>query len=374
MDFDSRTGLNNVTVVASGGNGYATATDNQLVITTGTVNSVSVVGYVVAEFSIENRSGLRPTTAGRTLDVASTGEAGLDFGNVTFPVGVIPISGIVDNGTGQAGATSTSFILRSAAAFATSELVGHTIYITGGTGVGQSRLITANVGATDTLTIDPAWTTTTDNTSTYIVYPTPPGSTTAPAPANVVQINSVSTSSVTTVNANIGTTQPINFTGTGASALAKSDMVDIAGAVVSTSTAQIGSNLVNIAGSAVNTSSAQLGVNVVNFGGSAGTFSGGRPEVNTTHLRGTSSVATAGYVGIDWAQIINPTTVQGLTNTTIGTISSVSSVPDSSGVTTLLSRIGSAISISAGIVAADMKKINNVTVNGTGVFGSEWGP
>jgi hypothetical protein len=55
VDFDARTGLNNIRVVATGGNGYATATDNQLVITTGTVNSVSVVGEVVAEFSIENR-------------------------------------------------------------------------------------------------------------------------------------------------------------------------------------------------------------------------------------------------------------------------------------------------------------------------------
>src|SRR5690349_13908034 len=33
--------------------------------------------------------------------------------------------------------------------------------------------------------------------------------------ANATQINSVSTSSVTAVNANIGTTQPVNFTGTG---------------------------------------------------------------------------------------------------------------------------------------------------------------
>lgn len=55
VDFDSRTGLNNVRVVATSGNGYATASDYQLVITTGTVNSVSVVGEVIAEFSIENR-------------------------------------------------------------------------------------------------------------------------------------------------------------------------------------------------------------------------------------------------------------------------------------------------------------------------------
>src|SRR6478609_4891710 len=46
VDFDSRTGLNNVRVVASGGNGYATATNYALVITTGSVNSVSVVGEV----------------------------------------------------------------------------------------------------------------------------------------------------------------------------------------------------------------------------------------------------------------------------------------------------------------------------------------
>lgn len=55
VDYDSRTGLNNVAVVASGGNAYAVSTDYDIVITTGTVNSVSVVGYVVGTFSIQNR-------------------------------------------------------------------------------------------------------------------------------------------------------------------------------------------------------------------------------------------------------------------------------------------------------------------------------
>lgn len=86
---------------------------------------------------------------------------------------------------------------------------------------------------------------------------------------NVKNINNVATTSVTTVSAYQGTTQPINFTGTGASASAKSDIIDIAGSAVSTSTAQ-------------------LGVNVVNFGGSAGTFASGRAEVNATHLAGTA--------------------------------------------------------------------------------------
>lgn len=75
VDFDSRTGLNNVRVVATSGNGYATASNYQLVITTGTVGGTSAVGYVVAEFSIENRSALMPTTAGRTLVVDAAGLA-----------------------------------------------------------------------------------------------------------------------------------------------------------------------------------------------------------------------------------------------------------------------------------------------------------
>lgn len=82
VDFDSVTGLNNIRVVATGGNGYLTATNYTLVITTGTVNSVSVVGECVGSFSIENRSALMPTTAALTLDVSATGEAGVDWGNV----------------------------------------------------------------------------------------------------------------------------------------------------------------------------------------------------------------------------------------------------------------------------------------------------
>src|SRR3990167_6308879 len=74
-DFDTRTGLHNITIVATSGNGYATATDYSVVITVGTVDAISVVGYVVFSFSLENRGLLRPTTAGRTLDVSAAGEA-----------------------------------------------------------------------------------------------------------------------------------------------------------------------------------------------------------------------------------------------------------------------------------------------------------
>lgn len=55
VDFDSVTGLNNVLIDLSADAFYAIANDYQVVITTGTVGGTSVVGYVIAQFSIENR-------------------------------------------------------------------------------------------------------------------------------------------------------------------------------------------------------------------------------------------------------------------------------------------------------------------------------
>lgn len=81
-DFNSLTGYNNVRVVASAGNTFATATNVDLVVSTGTIAGVSAVGESVGSFSIENRSALMPTTAARTLDVTATGAAGIDWGNV----------------------------------------------------------------------------------------------------------------------------------------------------------------------------------------------------------------------------------------------------------------------------------------------------
>lgn len=75
-DFDSVTGLNHVRIdTSSDGTFYAAGGDFQIVITTGTVGGTSAVGYVVGEFSINNRTALRPATAGRTLVVDSAGLA-----------------------------------------------------------------------------------------------------------------------------------------------------------------------------------------------------------------------------------------------------------------------------------------------------------
>ncbi len=75
VDCDSRTGMHKIAIVASGANGFASGTDYALVVTTGTVGGSSVVGTVVAEFSIEKASALRPATSGRTLVVDADGLA-----------------------------------------------------------------------------------------------------------------------------------------------------------------------------------------------------------------------------------------------------------------------------------------------------------
>ncbi len=60
---------------SSDGTFYAAGHDFSVVVTAGTADSVSIIGEVVGYFSIQNRSALRPTTAGRTLAVDASGLA-----------------------------------------------------------------------------------------------------------------------------------------------------------------------------------------------------------------------------------------------------------------------------------------------------------
>lgn len=228
-DFDSVTGLNHFAIdTSSDGTFYSADSNFDVVITTGTVDSVSVVGAVVASFTLRKNSGLKATVAGRTLDVSANGEAGLDFGNIGAPAaGAVPVLGIVDNGTAQA-ATSTTLQLRAAAAFADSELNGAWILITGGTtGGGQVRRIKSYVGSTDTATVD-AWTTTPTGTITYVILAAPP-------------------------------------------------LID--------------ANVSQFGGAAGTFSGGRPEVNTTQFNGTNVTASAGRPEVNTTHVAGTAQSA-----------------------------------------------------------------------------------
>jgi len=74
-DFDTVTGLNNVRIDTSDAF-YAAGSNFQVVITTGTVDSVSVVGEVVAQFSIAARP-----VQGLAANVITAAATAADFGS-----------------------------------------------------------------------------------------------------------------------------------------------------------------------------------------------------------------------------------------------------------------------------------------------------
>ena len=75
VDHDSVTGLNLLTIVATSGNGFEAGKQYNLVITTGTVDSVSAVGEVVGTFSIEAEAAFTrlgaPAGASVSADIAA---------------------------------------------------------------------------------------------------------------------------------------------------------------------------------------------------------------------------------------------------------------------------------------------------------------
>ncbi len=93
-DFDSVVGLNLVSVVATGGNGFAAGENIEIVLDAGTVGGTTVIGYAVGSFSVENRSNLRSTTVGQNeVDVTATGAVGIDWNNIENPTTAQNLSG-----------------------------------------------------------------------------------------------------------------------------------------------------------------------------------------------------------------------------------------------------------------------------------------
>jgi hypothetical protein len=121
-DFDSVAGLNHVRIDTSADAFYANGSSFECVITTGTVDTVSVVGSCVGRFTLRNQAYLYSTSPGRTLDVSTGGEAGLDWANVGSPTTTVgltattiatsqqitSVSGSVGS-VGTGGITSSSF-------------------------------------------------------------------------------------------------------------------------------------------------------------------------------------------------------------------------------------------------------------------------
>lgn len=108
VDFDSVTGLHHYAIDTSAdGTFYSAGSFFSIVITAGTVDSVSVVGTVVAEFTIRKNSALKPTTAGRTLAVDASGRALGDVDTIKTQT-VTCVAGVTVLASVGTAATSTA--------------------------------------------------------------------------------------------------------------------------------------------------------------------------------------------------------------------------------------------------------------------------
>ena len=117
--FDSVTGLNHFAIdTSSDGTFYAAGSFFDIVITTGTVDSVSVVGAVVGSFTLRKNSSLKPATAGRTL--------------------VVDASGLADANAVKLGPTGSGTAQ-------TARDIGTSVLIAVGTGTGQINLVSGAV-------------------------------------------------------------------------------------------------------------------------------------------------------------------------------------------------------------------------------------
>lgn len=90
--------------------------------------------------------------------------------NQDSATGGIVGNAVMTNGTAQAGA-ATSITLASGASATNGLYDPGVILLTGGTGVGQARNILDYVGSTKVATVDKAWRTNPDSTTTYVVQP-----------------------------------------------------------------------------------------------------------------------------------------------------------------------------------------------------------
>lgn len=100
------------------------------------------------------------------ITAATIADGAIDRATFTADTGLLTVR----SNTAQAGANGTITLDASASAV-DSFYVGEAITITGATGIGQTRIITAYVGATKVATVDFNWATNPDNTSTFAILP-----------------------------------------------------------------------------------------------------------------------------------------------------------------------------------------------------------
>ncbi len=277
--FDSvRLGLTALPNVVAAGNGGLPTVDGS--------NQVKalVYGYNTGQ------TPLQPTVAGRTLDVTSTGAAGIDWANIENPTTTVGLSGTTVGATTAAG--DSPRVLTALPNVAPGANGG---------------LPTANSG-NEVRAIVYSY-----NTGMTPLQPTVSGRTLDVTITGAAGIDWGNVENPTTAN---------NLSGTN---IATNQSVLI--------TSGTGSGQLNVTSGVVKSD--------------VSAYSSGMTPLQPTVAGRTLDVTATGAAGLDWGNIENPTTTVGLSGTTVG---STTAAGDSSGVTTLLTRVPSALTITGGSV------------------------
>lgn len=128
-DFDSRTGLNNLRIVATSGNGYEAGKSYAAVLSAGTVSGSSVVGETILNFTI-NRA-----------NVGSFNSNSNAVNNLALSAGVI-LPGSVDTAINGHTPTTTEFQSDTFSEITTDHYVDRVVIWTSGNLLGQATEIT----------------------------------------------------------------------------------------------------------------------------------------------------------------------------------------------------------------------------------------
>jgi hypothetical protein len=185
LDSSNTAGLYSEGITLSAANGFEVGKSYGIYITAA-VNSVT--GATQQYFRVSGDAYARlgaPAGASVSADIAviegqtdDIGAAGAGLTAVAIGTGGITRASFaadtglqsVRSNTAAAGGAST--ITLDASASATNDFYnGMSIYLTGGTGAGQSNTILDYVGGTQVATVKDAWVTTPDNTTTFAIFP-----------------------------------------------------------------------------------------------------------------------------------------------------------------------------------------------------------
>lgn len=314
-DFDARTGLNHVRITtASDGTFYSAGSYFEAVITTGTVNSVSVVGQPICSFTLNKASVLRPATAGRTL--------------------VVDAAGLADANTVKLGPSGSGTAQ-------TARDIGASVLLSSGTGTGQlsitSGVVSSNVtqfgGSAGTFASGRPEVNTTNINGTALSA----GSCTGSIPAlGIIDCGTAQAVTATTLQLRSAANFDTNDEIVGATCVITSATTGagqsrtVTAYTNSTDTATVATWTTTPTGTVTymcfGTSSSSGSVSIASGGITAASYASGAAPLMPTVAGRTLDVSATGEAGIDWANIGSPTTTVNLSGTTISTTQAVASV------------------------------------------------